>query len=379
MRIAQLNPGRVLNALGGTEKVFFAMANAMNNRGHSVGCFFYDTVEGTPLFPVNKNVRLNNCFNKARIKSKKRWAKIKACLYLNKKKRREVRTITRNKLIISDIKSFKPDVIILYWVDPIINELVKLKVPVVLMMHLPPTLFASKPYFPACMPGMEKSSCIQVLMPSAVSEMYQFVKNDNIVHIPNVVPQYETVSNRASHTIIFLGRIAELKRPWILAEAFALLKDKYPDWKVELWGEEHCEPKVAKRVHEIIERRGLENHVICCGPTTNIEDKLNNASIIVMPSSMESFCLAAAEGMSKGLPCVVCKDCETLRTIVRHGENGFHCEPSAEDMAAWLSKLMDSQELREKLGNQAREDMKQYASENIYDKWELELKRLTKM
>lgn len=366
MKIAQVLTIRLHNASGGTQKVYADMANAMARSGHEVGCFYYDEKKGAPFYSINEAVHLTNAFSKAR----KTLANIRSCLILNKKKRRAKRRITSISYVINDLKAFKPDIILLYWLDPIINDLVKLKIPVVMMMHMLPSYFAACRCFPACKESLAKCDCIQVLMPDTIDEMKQLVNNDNIVCIPNVVPQYDTISNTDSRTIVFVGRKSAEKRPWLLVQAFALLKDKYPDWKVEMWGEEHFVPHITKRVKALITEHSLEKQVLMYGPTHDIEKVLDNASIFVLPSSQESFGMALTEAMSKGVPSIVCSDCTSCATLVRHGENGLHCEPTAEDMALQLSKLMDSQELRTKLGKQAHEDVKIFSPDVVFKQWE---------
>lgn len=62
MKIALLNLWRVNNARGGTEKVFFNMAEAMTRLGHDVVCFASDSGDGEPPY-LNKNAgyRFKNC------------------------------------------------------------------------------------------------------------------------------------------------------------------------------------------------------------------------------------------------------------------------------------------------------------------------------
>jgi len=52
------------------------------------------------------------------------------------------------------------------------------------------------------------------------------------------------------------------------------------------------------------------------------------------------------------------------------GVNGFLCEEGAEALAAKLEKLMADRTLRAAMGQAARESMKQYAPEAIWDAWE---------
>lgn len=50
--------------------------------------------------------------------------------------------------------------------------------------------------------------------------------------------------------------------------------------------------------------------------------------------------------------------------------NGFLCDAGVNAFADKLSILMNNQEMRIKMGAAARDSMKQYAPELIWDKWE---------
>lgn len=52
MRILLLNTYRVVNAKGGTEKVFCDMANAMAEKGHEVFAVCLDENQGLPGFQL---------------------------------------------------------------------------------------------------------------------------------------------------------------------------------------------------------------------------------------------------------------------------------------------------------------------------------------
>lgn len=368
MKIALITHTRVNGSLGGTELVFISMANLLAGKGHSVGCFYYDTTEGSPAYKIASNVFVKNCYSKLKLAVAKKTSKFRSWFISDKEEKRRIRNAP-NQLIISEVKRFKADIVLLFVPNSILYDLNKLNAPVIQMIHRAPSFIGKFPFFKACKPAMEACACLQVLMPEHVSEMSAYVHNPNIVAIPNVVPQYDTQSDVTAHTIIFVGRIVEEKRPWLIVQAFSLLMDQYPDWKVELWGEEHESPRASKRVRDLVTQYGLEDRVLLCGTTKNIKEKLKAASIMIMTSAHEGFCLALTEGMSMGLPAVVCKDCKTFHSIVRNEQNGYLCVPTAEGIANKLSKLMSSQDLRRKLGAQAKEDMKQYSADVVYSKW----------
>ena len=370
MRIAQINFIRVNNALGGTEKVYINMANEMVKRGHEVACFYFDKQQGKPIFPVDQRVYLKNCYDLLNIKVNKFIAHLKACFVPIRKKRHDIRNSVRDNIILKNIRDFKPDVIIMYWPDEFINKLVKLEYPTILMLHNSIYSFAESNNFNLYLDGMNKCDCIQVLMPEYVGQLRSLCTNKNIVNIPNIVPQYASQSPLTSKKIIYVGRIGVQKRVHLVAQAFSLIEDKYKDWIVEMWGETHTEPHITRELQKIIIQNNLMGRVYMCGPSTDIPSKLQDASIILMPSAYEGFPLATTEAMSMGLPAVVCKDCPSHNTLVRNGENGYVCDPTPEDIAKHLELLINSYELRCRLGNQAREDMKQYRPDIVYGRWE---------
>ena len=104
--------------------------------------------------------------------------------------------------------------------------------------------------------------------------------------------------------------------------------------------------------------------------TDNVLDVYNKAAIFAFPSAYEGFGLALTEAMSAGLPAVGCKSCPAVNELIKDGENGFLCENGVDAFAQALEKLMSDEELREKMGQAAKEDMKQYAPDKIWDMWE---------
>ncbi len=57
MKIALLNLGRINNAFGGTEKVFFDMANNLSRLGHDVSTIVHDTHSGAMRRSISRKRR----------------------------------------------------------------------------------------------------------------------------------------------------------------------------------------------------------------------------------------------------------------------------------------------------------------------------------
>ena len=62
MKILLLTTWRLINAKGGAEKVFCDMANALTNRGHEVTAVCVDKNQGSPGFPLDRNVNFLNIY-----------------------------------------------------------------------------------------------------------------------------------------------------------------------------------------------------------------------------------------------------------------------------------------------------------------------------
>ena len=73
--------------------------------------------------------------------------------------------------------------------------------------------------------------------------------------------------------------------------------------------------------------------------------------------------------MAAGLPCVGFEYAVGVNELIKHNKNGYLVK-EANDMAHYLSKLMGNEKLREKLGTQGKEDIKQYEPTLILDLWE---------
>ena len=245
------------------------------------------------------------------------------------------------------------------------------------MLHMDPGRFDSREEL-MLRQSLKKSKVIQVLMPEYIEKLAKALSPyPNIISIPNIVPQYKKSSDCTQPIIINIARLSRgQKRQHLLIEAFNLLKHDFPNWAVELWGETGEHPRYTYELKQLIFKYNLQNHIKICGTTRNVSSKNQSASIFCFPSSIEGMPLAMTEAMSMGLPVVGCKACPSVNTIVRHGENGFLCDDTPEDIAAHLRILMSDVELRQKMGQQAREDMKQYSPEIIWKRWDDLLKKV---
>ncbi|MEN9799774.1 MAG: hypothetical protein RL653_3471 [Pseudomonadota bacterium] len=103
-----------------------------------------------------------------------------------------------------------------------------------------------------------------------------------------------------------------------------------------------------------IEAQRLGPHVHLLGEQRDVAHVLQEASVFLLPSEVESFGLAAAEAMSCGVP-VIASDVGGLPEVIAHGKTGFlHPVGDVEAMAASAVRLLRDGELRRSLSEAAR-------------------------
>jgi glycosyltransferase involved in cell wall biosynthesis len=78
--------------------------------------------------------------------------------------------------------------------------------------------------------------------------------------------------------------------------------------------------------------------------------------VFVQTSEFEGHPKALLEAMACGVA-VIGSDVPGIREIIRHGENGWLCNPEPVAIKNSIEQLMSNNELRHKLGKAARQDI----------------------
>lgn len=376
--VVLINIWRVVNAKGGAEKVFCDMANALVRRGFEVSAICFDESNGLPGYPLDSAVRFINAHKGIThsLLDGKFALKVRGWS-LNKKQRKINRIELKYRKQQEGIKKVldclkNVDIFISFQTQTtfILRQLLDIKTPIVTMLHGNPSYYWNHSSFSIYKSAVEKSTVIQVLLPEFVEEARQYVKDVPLVVIPNIAPQYDESADIRQRKIINVARLDPQKNPELLVRAFALLKDEFPDWVCEWWGETSVNPILTKKIENLIEKEGLESRFLLKGVTDDVPSKLRDASIFAFPSVFEGFGIALAEGLAMGLPAVGCKNCPAVNTLIRDGENGLLTDSTPEGYAEALARLMKDEDLRYRLGRQGKEDMKAYSADFVWSSWE---------
>ena len=388
MRILLANMAKMVEDTGGLAKVTSAFANEMQRRGHTVSLVYSDVRKGDFYYPLNPGIPAYDvCHFKGQSIRFPWYLKVKRELLrtFSKQKARTVNNDFAERFLLQNLKQtveeVGPDVIVAS--QPAASKMLlcdlELNVPVITMSHGDPEDYFHI-YPKKEIPSLEKSAVCQVLLPSFARHIHNHLPQAKTVVIGNAIPQYEEQADleqaKERYTIVSVGRLTKNhKRPHLLIEAFAGLADKYPDWQVELWGDVD-QRAFYEELKFMIKSKKLQDRVFLKGTSNEIPKILQRSDIFAFPSAYEGFGLALGEAMSMGLPAVGYKSCSAVNELIQDGVNGFLCEEGPEDLAAGLDRLMGDRALRVRMGQAARESMKQYAPEAIWDAWEKLLKNV---
>lgn len=127
----------------------------------------------------------------------------------------------------------------------------------------------------------------------------------------------------------------------------------------------------------LVSQKGLRKHVEFMGKVDRISEKLSIADLMLMPSEMESFGLAALEGMACEVPAIATA-VGGVPEVIEHGRTGFLAQVGDVDTMARcaIDILSDEKRLRE-MGMLARwEAQSRYCSTKIIPEYELFYKRV---
>lgn len=189
----------------------------------------------------------------------------------------------------------------------------------------------------------------------------------NMMVIPNPLSfQTDKSAGLESKKILAVGRLIAQKGFDLLIDAFSQLANKFPEWNLIIIGEGQDE----KFLLRLINHKGLKDRIIIMPPRKEIQDMLMDSSIYALSSRYEGFGLVLTEAMECGVPCVAF-DCECGPSeIISDNIDGFLVENgNVNQLAEKLGILMYNNELRKRMGAQAKKNVKRFGVEKVMQEW----------
>lgn len=178
-------------------------------------------------------------------------------------------------------------------------------------------------------------------------------------------------------TIVTAGRLNEVKNHPMLIESFKDISERYPDYKLIIYGsgpEKTNDEKLVKKL-------GLMGKVKLPGSTNNIIEALYNTSMFILTSNYEGMPNALMEAMALGLPCISTDcPCGGPRELIKDGENGMLVPVG--DKAALvkaIENLIEDRKMALRMGLKALEIRNTYSMDVICKQWQEFFKKVVEV
>lgn len=258
------------------------------------------------------------------------------------------------------VKSEKPDVLIGFTRSPIIRVLmagIGINVPVIIAVRADPwyvyngrgTRLAIKLLFPRADGAVFQTDMQRSFFPKYLMEKSRIVLNP-------VNEKYfcDTSQIRKEKLVISTGRLVDFKNQAMLLRAFIKIHDDFPEYSLELFGDDSHDG--TKEILEgIIKDNNAGEYIRLMGASNRLEKEIPRAELFAFASNSEGMPNSLLEAMCLGMP-VVATNCPSggPETIIEDGVNGLLTPVGDENaFADAITRVLKDKELAETLGKNA--------------------------
>jgi len=201
--------------------------------------------------------------------------------------------------------------------------------------------------------GLHRENLLKLKVKPGVSVVSNFVDSGYIKPVP---------SKREENWILYAGQLAQHKNVDMLLDAYALLRRHSPKVQLHVCGEAHFSMQNDAYISKIM-RDMQRNGVVYHGLVDNADMSVmySKASVLCLPSTVESFGLVTIEAQTCGCIPVISNRCG-MPVTVNDGVTGFLFNP---DSYYILSNALSHALQRAKAKPQMRDDAKKFVAERF--------------
>jgi L-malate glycosyltransferase len=205
-----------------------------------------------------------------------------------------------------------------------------------------------------------------------IEVIYNFVNCDIYRRDPKAAEKRSEFADKDERILVHVSNFRPVKRICDVIEIFDRVQKQVPS-RLLLMGD----GPERSRAEWLVSQKGLRKKVEFLGKVDRINEKLSIADLMLMPSELESFGLAALEGMACEVPAVATA-VGGVPEVIEHGRTGFLAPVGdVETMARCaIDILSDEKRLRE-MGMLARwEAQAKFCSTKIIPEYEMFYRRV---
>lgn len=183
----------------------------------------------------------------------------------------------------------------------------------------------------------------------------------------------EPFTGKRNKNITTFCRISLQKNLSMLIEAYSLLHQEYPEYKLRIIGDAFNDEgqEVQRTIQEQIKRLELEDAIELLPFSTNVHEDILEDFMYVNSSDYEGISNAMLEAMAIGMP-VVCTDCPVggAHATIQHEANGMLVPVGdAQAMYQAMKQIIEDEELARRISSNAAKLRETLSLENIAKQW----------
>ncbi len=335
---------------GGAERVISTLSNIFSQRGIDVTIFCIGKLAPKIEYPLSPGIRVIDI-----------QAGEKGFIL------RKLRQLYRLR---KEVKALAPDVVISFmeYVNiQMLAALIGVKIPKVFSIRCVPRLtgriatIVNKALYPLAAGGVFQTPEQQSFFPAKK-------RRDTIIWNPVFGEALQAEYKPAQEDgIITAGRLTAQKNHSMLVRAFASVAEAHPSSHLTVLGEGEDRSSLTALAEEL----GISDRVSLPGVVDDVISRISKAKLFVFSSHFEGMPNALIEAMCIGMPCISTRFAGgAADMLIQDGVNGLLApcdDPGA--LAAAIKRLLDDEDLRKKLGENAKKIRDKVDPEKIADIW----------
>ena len=205
---------------------------------------------------------------------------------------------------------------------------------------------------------------VKLLFPKQVAQFDKQLRGKTVAAFPcrvNVRAFLECAQQPGEKEILFAGFPFYLKGVDVLIEAFKVISDEYPDWRLKILGWYPDNTPLLKAI-------GKHPRIFHQPPVfhRDMPAQIQGCSIFVLPSRSEAMGRALVEAMAAGKACIGA-NVDGIPSVIDDGVNGLlFAREDPIDLSKKMRLLIANPELRAELGKAAHETALAKFTDEVY-------------
>lgn len=361
---------------GGLEKQVTTLANELAKSYDVELVVLYDLLNGKSFYKLNDNIKVKFVLKYGPIKAKqiKEMLKKIKIIELFKSLAKDIKLIfTKYFRVRKIVNNMKTDVLISSRIE-FSRQIKRRDILTISQEHS----YVDTPSYVKKVKKSFKNIKYLVVMTDKAKENYQKWLNGNntytkVIKIPNAINSTNKKATLDSNQIISVGRLEDVKDFETLILVFSMCLAQNNNLRLEIVGDGSKKEELVNLCKSL----NILDYVRFTGKldSNQVEGEMLKSSLFLLTSKSESFSLVLVEASSLGIPCISFDIDVGPREIIKDGKNGFIIKDrNKELMKKKILELMNSRDVRNEIGNNAKINAEKYYIENVVNEWKKILK-----